>query len=565
MLTHLHIENVAIIESSEITFGSGLNLLTGETGAGKSIIIDALGAIVGLRTSREVVRTGAAAARISAVFEGIGADVSNFLEQSGFVPEEDGTLLITREVNSDGRGVCRVNGRIATVSMLRELGMMLLQIHGQHDSLALTDEQKHRALLDRFGVEDALLAAYHEAYQALKAREREERALLERDRDRTRLMEEWQRLIEDVEAVAPTPDEEAELNARRRVLLNLETITSALDIATAAFLGDDEMDGALSLLAQAGERLSRVSEYDEDIGVVFDKLKELTYNAEDVSSDLGRLRAGYDNDPGELAEIEERLDAIELLKRRYACDVPALLVRAEQARTGLDEMAFSELAIEKARAACRAALVQAETLAGQLSQARREAGQRFTERMHAELGDLDMGRVVFEVEVSTLETREALRETGRDEVRFLISTNIGETPRPIAKIASGGELSRIMLALLTVLSQTELVGTLVFDEIDAGVSGRAATHVAEKLQRASQQRQVLCVTHLPQMAAMADGHYKIEKATVGERTVTGVTLLSHEGRVDELCRLIGGRTITESTRASAAELISACDAYKRQG
>ncbi len=564
MLSSLQIENVAIVERVEVVFATGLNLLTGETGAGKSIVIDALGAVTGARTSREIVRTGAQTARLTACFEDLSPEVLAFLRDNGF-EDEDGMLILSRDISADGRNVCRVAGRVATVAQLRALGEQLLQIHGQHENQTLLSPVCHLALLDRFGELLPLLSDYQTAHQAWKENARRLLSVTHEQAERARRVSELKALCEELEEAALAEGEEDELLARRDVLQNAEAIASALGAAEALLLGDEAGDGALPMLSQAVSALEPVAAFEEDLTALFDKLKELTYNAEDAVTLLNGCLGGDRGDARELEDIEARMDELFRLRRRYGRDIPGLIALLQESRDELDELLFTEKNIEALQQKCEEACGAARRKALKLSEARAKAAKRLEAQMRAELEGLDMGKVVFQVELLVPE-RSAdgsdLRESGLDEVQFLMSTNVGEPPRPIARIASGGELSRIMLAMQNIFSQSDSVGTLVFDEIDTGVSGRAAGRVAEKLAHVSKHRQVLCVTHLPQIAAMADAHFLIEKDVQGERTRTDVRPLDETGRIEEISRLLGGLTVTEITKSSARELTEAAHEFK---
>ena len=562
MLSLLHIENVAVIERADITFDRGLNLLTGETGAGKSIVLDALGAVIGLRTSRDLVRAGAQTARVSAVFDDLPAEVFDFLRENGLEVPEGEELLVSRDVSCDGRGVCRVCGRPATVSLLRQLGEKLLHIHGQHDSQALLNEDNHGPILDRFGGLDTLLEEYKKAYNVWRDCERQRSALQMDEQEKARRIDHLQFACTDIESAELEPGEDDVLLSRRQLLQNAERLTDCLGEACALFAGDDETDGARSQLSRAARCLEDAAALHEALLPLQEKLSELSYAADDMAAELEGVLDEIAAPPGALDEIEDRLDLIYRLKRKYGASIDEILRYGETCREQLEALQLSEERMAELDAECRGAHKKAMELAVSLGDARRAAGAQLSETVCAELSDLEMKKVRFEAEAVVRQGDKALRENGLEDIRFLLSANPGEPLKPLSRIASGGELSRIMLALCNVLSEKDQTGAMVFDEIDAGVSGRAAGRVAEKLGRLSRRRQVLCVTHLPQIAAMADSHFRIEKDETGDRAVTGVIRLDDAGRVDEMSRLLGGLNITETTRGGAREQLAAADKYK---
>lgn len=562
MLSLLHIENIAVIEQIDIVFGAGLNLLTGETGAGKSIVIDALGAVIGLRTSKELVRTGAQSARVSAVFDDLPDSVYAFLRENGFEMSAE-ELLIQRDIAADGRNVCRIGGQPTTVALLKRLGERLLQIHGQHDSQALLLEETHGPLLDRFAGLDGMLTEYQAAFAQWK------RCVGRRDRlqmdeaEKARRMDNLRFACHEIDQAELEVGEDDDLMARRQVLQNAERLREAVDAAYALLLGDDESDGARAQLSQAGQSLVGAAALHGDLSNLYERILELSYAADDIVSELDGVREDLETSPNELDELESRLDLIYRLKRKYGQSVNDILAYGETCRQELETLTNAEHELLRLEAECASALESAMICGQALSAKRRAAAEDMSSAVREELSGLDMNSVSFQVDIQTGMGENDLRADGLDRIRFLLSANKGETLKPLSKIASGGELSRIILALKNVLAAGDEVGTMVFDEIDTGVSGRAAGRVAEKLGLLSRTRQVLCVTHLPQMAAMADSHFRIAKEVIGDRTVTSVDCLDYAGRVDELARVIGGLTITEITRSSAAELLKAADAFKK--
>ena len=547
MLSLLHIENIAVIEQAEIRFGHGFHVLTGETGAGKSIIIDAISAILGERTYREVIRTGTDKAFVSAIFTEV-PPLNWFVQYH--VPVQD-ELLIQREIFLDGRNVCRVNGQSVTVSALRSLGSQLISIHGQHDSQQLFDEERHLGILDAFAGDGDLLAQYAAAYETVRAC----RAALDRlsidEGEKARRQEMLQHQIRELERADLKPGEDVRLEQRQKVLMNGEKLMDSLTDASRCLLGDDDSDGAETLLSDALRELAVASRYDDAIQPLREKLEELSYQLSDLCEDVRDYRDGLSDAEEELDEIGARLDLIHKLKRKYGETCEQMLAFLDQARAELDDIVFADEKIKQAEKALAAAVAAATELAEQLHAVRKEAASRLERRITAELSELNMPRVQFVCQFAEI----PLGPNGLDGLRFLMSANVGESLKPLSKVASGGELARIMLAIKNVMASQDAVGTLIFDEVDSGVSGRAAQKVAEKLRRVSEGRQVLCVTHLPQMAALADQHLLISKSVRGERTYTEVQTLDREGRIRELARMISGSVITDNTLRSAEEML----------
>ena len=548
MLSVLHIENIAVIEQAEILFEGGFNVLTGETGAGKSIVIDAISAILGERTYRDVIRTGAGRAFVSAIFTGI-AESSWFSDnQVVYDPQE---LQIQREIYADGRNVCRVNGRPVSVAALKKLGGRLINIHGQHDSQQLFDEEKHLSYLDAFARDESERAAYTAAFEALQAVRREIAKLSMDESEKLRLVESLQYQIEEIRAANLICGEEEQLKERRKVLQNAEKLADALRAADEALYGGDATDGAAGLLSSAEHALSRVSGISADLEAFYQKISDLMYSVQDAADELRAIRDDLSYSEGELEEIEERLDTIHKLKRKYGASVEEVLSYLAKSEQRLDEIEFASDRIESLKKRQAELQKEAIRLGEILRETRMQAAQRMQTQICDELRQLDMPKIRFVCEFTPQEPA----ENGLDAVRFLMSANVGESLKPMAKVASGGELARIMLAMKQVLAQQDGVPTLIFDEVDAGVSGRAAQKVALKLWSVSKGRQVLCVTHLPQIAAMADAEFTVEKRVENDRTYTSVLHLDEAGRNQELARLIGGSMITETTLAGAAELL----------
>lgn len=557
MLSVLHIENIAVIEQAEILFEGGFNVLTGETGAGKSIVIDAISAILGERTYRDVIRTGANRAFVSAIFTNIPQYDWFSENQVEFDPQE---LQVQREIYADGRNVCRVNGRPVSVASLKKLGGRLINIHGQHDSQQLFDEENHLTYLDAFARDEQELEAYQQAFSAMQSVQREIQKLSMDESEKLRLVETLIFQIEEIRAANLVSGEEEQLKERRKVLQNAEKLSDALRMADEALYGGDSSDGAAGLLSNAEHALSRVSTISADMQTLHQKISDLMYSVQDAADELRAMRDDLSYSEGELEEIEERLDAIHKLKRKYGASVEDVLAYLADSEQRLDEIEFASDRIETLKK--REAELQKETIRqGEILREKRlSAAQAMESRICDELRQLDMPKIRFVCEF----TPQQPMQTGLDSVRFLMSANVGENLKPLSKVASGGELARIMLAMKQVLAQQDGVPTLIFDEVDAGVSGRAAQKVAYKLWTVSKGRQVLCVTHLPQIAAMADAEYTVEKRVENERTYTSVLHLDESGRKQELARLIGGSMITETTLAGAAELLRLAEKTKKE-
>ncbi|MFR7637497.1 MAG: DNA repair protein RecN [Lachnospiraceae bacterium] len=557
MLELLHIENIAIIEAADIEFAPGFNALTGETGAGKSIVIDSLSAVLGQRTSRELIRTGAEKAFVSAAFSGMAPELT---EELGIQPEADGTLLLQREIQTDGKNVCRVNGRPVTVGQLRALGARLLNIHGQHDGQQLLDEEQHIVYLDSFGRVESLAITYAEKYKNFTDIRRQIGALQMDEAEKVRRVDTLQYQIEELRRAKLTPGEEEELTARRGMLRNAEKFLDAVAGADYALNGDDSGGGALSALRQAQDALSGVRHLDDAFGQLYERLGEAYSEVYDIAATVEDKRGELDVSPGELDRVESRMDLLYRLKKKYGATVEDMLdyqARCEaelaQIEDAGDTLARLEQALSKAEKEARQA-------AQALSDARKAAAEQLTSQILAELQQLDMGKIRFAVDFA----EKPLDSDGMDTVRFLMSANVGEELRPIHKIASGGELARIMLAMKNVLSEQDHVGTMVFDEVDTGVSGRAAQKVAEKMARISRRKQVLCVTHLPQLAAMADTHFSVEKGERGGRTYTEVRRLDREQRRRELARLTGGSHVSQTMLDGAEELLVQAEKFRAE-
>ena len=549
MLELLHIENIAVIRQADITFRPGFNALTGETGAGKSIVIDAISAILGQRAYRDAIRTGASRAFISAVFRGV-PDYPWFQENS--VPVDEGEVLIQREIFADGRNACRVNGIPVTVSILRGLGQQLIQIHGQHDSAQLFDEANHLAMLDAFADHAPLMERYRNAYLEMDALRKRIRSLQMDEAEKARRVENLTFQIQEIDRAELKVGEDQELEEKRKLMRSGEKLMNAVNEAAGALYGGDDTDGAVSLVSQAQHALGLVADVSEFIDTAYNQVTELSYSVVDAAERVRDLRDSFDFSPGELEAVESRLDVIHRLRRKYGATCEDILNYQKKCKKELDEIQMADDTIAQLQTQFRVKAKAAKALAAELSESRHQAAKQFEVRLISELRQLDMPRVQF---VCQLEPLKHLEESGGDSCRFMMSANIGEELRQMNRVASGGELARIMLAMKNVLSEKDHIPTMIFDEVDTGVSGRAAQKVAEKLHSVSQGKQVLVVTHLPQIAAMADTHFLISKAEKDGRTYTSVTPLDLEGRKAEIARLIGGAKITSNTLKSAEEML----------
>ena len=557
MLELLHIENIAIIEAADIEFAPGFNALTGETGAGKSIVIDSLSAVLGQRTSRELIRTGAEKAFVSAAFSGMAPELT---EELGIQPEADGTLLLQREIQTDGKNVCRVNGRPVTVGQLRALGARLLNIHGQHDGQQLLDEEQHIVYLDSFGRVESLAITYAEKYKNFTDIRRQIGALQMDEAEKARRVDTLQYQIEELRRAKLTPGEEEELTARRGMLRNAEKFLDAVAGADYALNGDDSGGGALSALRQAQDALGGVRHLDDAFGQLYERLGEAYSEVYDIAATVEDKRGELDVSPGELDRVESRMDLLYRLKKKYGATVEDMLDYQARCEAELAQIEDAGDTLVRLEQALSKAEKEARQAAQALSDARKAAADRLTAQILTELQQLDMGKIRFAVDFA----EKPLDSDGMDTVRFLMSANVGEELRPIHKIASGGELARIMLAMKNVLSEQDHVGTMVFDEVDTGVSGRAAQKVAEKMARISRRKQVLCVTHLPQLAAMADTHFSVEKGERGGRTYTEVRRLDREQRRRGLARLTGGSHVSQTMLDGAEELLVQAEKFRAE-
>lgn len=547
MLSLLYIENIAVIERADISFDNGFNVLTGETGAGKSIVIDAISAILGQRAYRDMIRTGAQKALVRAVFTDVPA--LGWFEHNA-VPYDEETV-IQREIFLDGKNVCRVNGTLVSVSILHQLGVQLINIHGQHDSAALFDEANHLQFLDEYAGDRELLDSYRELYAHVYRIRGEIDRLNVDDAQKQRKMEMLRYQIDEIEKAELEAGEDDRLEERRKVLQNSEKLSNSLDAASVALYGGDDSDGAAALLAEAERELGRLERYTDTFVELRSRVADLMYQVQDVAEEVRDARDDLSYSGDELERIESRLDVIHRLRRKYGATCEDILAYLESAKAELDEIEFSDAHLEQLQKELKKAEAAAWRSAQDLRHARQLAANKLSDSILLELAQLDMPKVQFSCEFTELE----LSPNGADAVAFYMSANAGEALKPMNKVASGGEMARIMLAMKNVLAEQDHVGTLIFDEVDTGVSGRAAQKVAEKLRSVAVNKQVLCVTHLPQLAALATSHLLISKSERDGRTYTAVEQLDREGRKRELARIIGGSQITDKTLASAEEML----------
>ena len=551
MLANLKIENVAVIEKAEVNFTPGFNVLTGETGAGKSILIDSINAILGNRTSRELVRSGAQKACIWATFENIPQPVKKQLEKCGYEANDD--LLLYREINAEGKGSCRVNGMPATAAVVRDISAGLLSIHGQHDSQSLTNPALHLGLLDQYAQNRDLFADYYRRYRELVTVKRQLDALNASEADKQRKIEALTAEIDAIDAAALQPGEEKNLQERKTVITHAQGILDGITAAHLALAGDEdgEQPGAADLLGGAVEGLQNSARLDETLAPLSERLNDLYYSARDLATELADRLDAYGFDPGELDMIESRLDTIYRIKQKFGMEVEELLARREAAAAELENFQSSGQKIAELKTQVHALYADAKKAAEALTQSRLKGFTAMNKEMRAALEFLNMPGIRFALK----HARGPLSSHGQDTVEFLISTNPGEDPKPLAKIASGGELSRIMLAFKSALADRDALPTVIYDEIDTGVSGLAAGRIGQLLHQTAAGHQVLCITHTPQVAAFADNQLLIQKNVRDDRTFTEIHTLDMNGRVEVLARMISGDKVTELSLANARELI----------
>ena len=549
MLSELFINNIAVIERASIDLEPGFTVLTGETGAGKSMIIDAIHPVLGERTSKELVRTGESSASVSAMFTGLSEDALAILDGMSVPREEDGSLLIQRDIRLEGKSACKLNGAPATVTMLKSIAPRLVGIHGQHESYELLSPELHMTYIDSFGKLETLLEKYRQSYKRLRELQRQLRDLNTDENEKSRRMDLLRYQIEELERANITPGERESLTESRDIARNSERISSAIEVVKGLLSGDEERGGILSDVSAAAGELERMAGYMSQLEEPVQKLREAGFLLEDADMALQSLSVDFD--PAALDEIEERLDLLYRLGLKYGESEEQMLQYLADCQEELHKIEFSDEEKERLAAEYEKEKQNAIALAKELSAKRRAAGERFTKQVKSELAFLNMPGVEFVTQIE----RVPLTPTGCDKLQFLVSANKGEPPKPLSKIASGGELSRIMLAVKTVLSGRDKIDTLIFDEVDAGVSGAAANRIGEKLKEVSENRQVLCITHLAQIAAMADHHLRISKHVEKGRTYTQVEPLDLEGRKRELARIIGGEEITKLQLDMAGEML----------
>ncbi len=548
MLSELYINNLAVIEKATVSFGPGLNVFTGETGAGKSIVIDAINAILGQRTSKEIVRTGENKAVIHAVFTDLSPALLQKLEECG-CEAEDGELLIQREIAADGKSSARICGRPVTAAILREVGGELINIHGQHDNQVLLQPDKHIHILDVFGGLEEPLAAYQESYRKLLQIHRQIKQIDTDEAEKARKIDLLSYQAAEIADAAPELGEDERLENEKKAIQNYSQILEHLQSAYHSLFGEER--GSVDSITESSAELAEAARLDSRIKAVSERLTDLSYQLEDVAQEVSGILQEMEYDPGQLESIEERLDLLNRLKRKYGGSLEEVLRYREAAEAELEQIELSDERLAELQRQEDEALAQTRQLAALLTQKRREAAVLLTERITEELRFLDMPNVRLEVNFE----RDKLRQGGRDIVEFFISTNPGEPPKPISRIASGGELSRIMLAIKNALAEKDDIPTLIFDEVDTGISGRAAQKVGLKLKSVAKHRQIICVTHLAQIAALADTHFLIRKEFTSEKTFTKVHQLDFEGRKQEIARIIGTDQITELTLKNAEEML----------
>lgn len=552
MLSNLYIENIAVIEKTSIDFKKGLNVMTGETGAGKSIVIDSINAVLGNRTSKELIRTGASSAFVSAEFTNLSEKALAVIDEAGF-ELEDGELLIQREISTTGKNKCRINGRPATVSTLKEIGVQLINIHGQHESYELMSPELHISYIDKLAGLESEIEAYQEVYKKYKKLSAELKKATVDESERERKIDLLKYQIDELEDADLRDGEYEELNEQKAVLQNSEKIIEAIISSRALMNGDEESSGVLENLQEINSQLSDISEYMSEVEPINSRIESAIYELEDCLSELTGLTDLVDTDGGSLDSIEERLDLIYTLGKKYGSTIKEMLDFLDKAKKELNALVMYDENREALIKECDKAYKEAEKLAKALSEKRRATSSKFADKVCEEMAFLDMPNVKLVVVQESCE----LNSLGCDNIEFLISTNPGEPPKPISKIASGGELSRMMLAVKNVLSDKDDIDTLIFDEVDTGISGSAAQKVGLKLREVSKSRQVLCVTHLAQIAAMGNSHFKISKSVRDEKTFTKVEELDHEGRKQELARIIGGTEMTKASLDYAEEMLRA--------
>lgn len=551
MLKTLNIENIAVIEKAQIEFNNGLNVLTGETGAGKSIVVDSINAILGERTSRELVRHGADFAFVSALFEDVSDNVKNKLDELGYSAEEDGSLLLTRKITEAGKSVCKINGSSATVSILKEVGQLLVNIHGQHDSQSLLNPDLHYQFVDMMSDNDEAITDYKDSFHKLLSVRRRLKALTDDEEDKDRVLELLEYQIKELEDADIQPNEKTELLKKKRRIESSEAMLLALNNAGVALGGNDEFDGASTLVSSAAKSFSSVSSLSDGVEKILSVLNDISEEIEEIKDLIHSEIASFDFDENEREQVEERLDLLYKLSLKYGNTEEEMLSFLENAKEKRNAVLFNDEELEKLTVQYDALLDEVMKKAEKLSEFRKKTAEAFEENVRNQLAFLDMPKIKFVVHFE----KGNLSSNGFDKIEFLISTNPGEPAKPLAKIASGGELSRIMLAIKNVIVHNDTIGTLIFDEIDTGVSGRASRKIGLKLKAVSEGTQVITVTHSAQIASAADAHFLIQKDFENDRTYTKISSLDFEGRKKELARIMGGLNITDALLKSAEEML----------
>lgn len=554
MLSELYIENLAVIEKATIDFSDKLNVFTGETGAGKSILINGINAILGQRVTKDIVRTGKDKAVISALFTDIGDNVLQVLDELG-ISAEDGQLFLTREIRSDGGSVARVNSRAVNVSVLKAIGETLVTIHGQHDNQILMAPERHIEILDSYAESEALIEDYHSSFRELQSIAKKINKIKTEQSKKEFRMAELADIVEEINALNIHEGEDKEIEAELNISKNAVAISEALYMAKQLLSGDDDTDGAVEMTQRASKSVEGYTDIMTEISPIYDRLSSAAIEMEDISEEIGSLLDSLDIDPKRYDYLNQRSDELRRIMKKYGPELDDVLTTLENSQNELDELSGAEQSLDELNKEKERLLAEVSKKAKALSDHRKKAGERFVSQVTEELEFLNMPKVKLVVQQKTGK----LTINGMDSIEFLISANLGEEPKPIAKIASGGELSRIMLALKNVIAEKDSIGTLIFDEIDTGVSGRAAQKIGIKLKQISRLRQVLCVTHLAQMAVMADNHLLIEKNIQGDRTVTTVRTLDHEQRKYEIARIMGGENITELMLENAEQYLKDAD------
>lgn len=554
MLSELYIENLAVIEKATIDFSDKLNVFTGETGAGKSILINGINAILGQRVTKDIVRTGTDKAVISALFTDIGDNVLQVLDELG-ISAEDGQLFLTREIRSDGGSVARVNSRAVNVSVLKAIGETLVTIHGQHDNQILMAPERHIEILDSYAESEALIEDYHSSFRELQSIAKKINKIKTEQSKKEFRMAELADIVEEINALNIHEGEDKEIEAELNISKNAVAISEALYMAKQLLSGDDDTDGAVEMTQRASKSVEGYTDIMTEISPIYDRLSSAAIEMEDISEEIGSLLDSLDIDPKRYDYLNQRSDELRRIMKKYGPELDDVLTTLENSQNELDELSGAEQSLDELNKEKERLLAEVSKKAKALSDHRKKAGERFVSQVTEELEFLNMPKVKLVVQQETGK----LTINGMDSIEFLISANLGEEPKPIAKIASGGELSRIMLALKNVIAEKDSIGTLIFDEIDTGVSGRAAQKIGIKLKQISRLRQVLCVTHLAQMAVMADNHLLIEKNIQGDRTVTTVRTLDHEQRKYEIARIMGGENITELMLENAEQYLKDAD------